>query len=177
MRKRRKSKLGVLIDLTSLLDVIFIILMIVVSNQMKQSQDLKEYQNNVKQLQDSVEVEKRVYQDQVDTVENLNEYVWTISVNASFDVDTITNRTIRMVKNAEDAEEFQLVGANVSEAMNRFEQRLREHIEESRDAFVLLSLNEKDERILYRDEQAILRIFEELLEEYPSVHVKRGKEE
>ena len=61
---------------------------------------------------------------------------------------------------------------NTSVAYGDFEQFLSEFIESNADKPVLLSLNEGDENILYRDEMRIMEIFNGLSDRYDNVYIK-----
>ena len=73
---------------------------------------------------------------------------------------------------AEPSEPIDLVGEDVSEAMQRFKNELEKYVQENEDYPVILSLNENDEKILYRDEKKIKDIFGELVATYTNVYIR-----
>lgn len=168
MRKKRRNNLDILIDLTSLLDVIFIILLIVVCNQQYLNNKLSEESLKAENVVAEAEASKALYLDQIDTIQNYNEL---LSVYASYDPSTVTERHIRVLKNEQDIKTFDLTGNNVSAPLEEFKDYMVTYIENNPEKPVVLSLNDHDENILYRDEKAIKKIFEEL-SEYPNVYLK-----
>ena len=254
MRLKRHSNRDILIDLTSLLDVIFIILLVVFANQrnvtnIKQNEqveaqilleqhdaeateaqaELLEQIDELKAQSDAREAEAdkqldiaqaalseseeqmslklaelqaenddklaemqaqtdeqlarlqsetekanaqyALYSDRIDTMDNLNRYVWAVSVYADYEPATVTERHIRVLRDGEEIEQFDLVGNDTKEAFAQFKQCLEDYIDRNSNRPVILSLNENDEHILYRDEQAILQIFNEL-SDYGNVYLK-----
>lgn len=168
MRKKRRNNLDILIDLTSLLDVIFIILLIVVCNQQYLNDKLSKESVEAESVMAEAQAAKALYLDQIDTVQNYSEL---LSVYASYDSQNVTQRHIRVLKNEQDIVTFDLLGNNVSETLAEFKDYMLTYISNNPEKPVVLSLNDKDENILYRDEKAIKAIFEEL-SEYPNVYFK-----
>ena len=173
MRRKRNGVRGdVLIDLTSLLDVIFIILLVVMWGQNTTKDQLKQQQAEVEQAKAQTEEEYRLYKDQLETADNLNRYVWVASIRVPYDASDVTRRTILILKEGEEMERFELVGNNVAASVEAFRKSLIGYIEKNEDRPVILSLNEKDENILYRDEVMVNEIFTELMKEYTNVYIK-----
>lgn len=168
MRKKRRNNLDILIDLTSLLDVIFIILLIVVCNQQYLNDKLSKESVEAESVMAEAQAAKALYLDQIDTVQNYSEL---LSVYASYDSQNVTQRHIRVLKNEQDIVTFDLIGNNVSETLAEFKDYMLTYISNNPEKPVVLSLNDKDENILYRDEKAIKAIFEEL-SEYSNVYFK-----
>lgn len=168
MRKKRRNNLDILIDLTSLLDVIFIILLIVVCNQQYLNNKLSEESTKAESVVAEAEAAKALYLDQIDTIQNYNEL---LSVYASYDPATVTERYIRVLRNDEEIETFTLMGNNVDGTLSEFKEYMNKYIQNNPEKPVVLSLNDRDENILYRDEKSIKKIFEELAE-YPNVYLK-----
>lgn len=182
MRRQRKhhSKGDILIDLTSLLDVIFIILMIVTYNQQNatskeqlqlqvQQKEIEEQWKDATEKRDEAEAQRQLYSDQVNTVDNL----CLISVNARYETDNVTVRHISILKNGEDIEEGpDMIGNNTDESLDKLKEILKEYIDLNKEKPIILSLNENDEKILYRDEKAIKEIFDELKNDYANVYLK-----
>lgn len=183
MKKRRhRAKADILIDLTSLLDVIFIVLLVVIGRQM----NLTERQ--AEQVQAAAAVEEamakaqeaqatyELYMDQVDTAETIGQYVCVISVNAYYDEADITERHIKVFRKG-DADPFatiDLKGENVEKSLNQLKSVIEEYATKNDDLPVILTLNENDEKILYRDEKAIRGIFQDLadMDTLPNVFLK-----
>ena len=179
-RRRHRAKSDILIDLTSLLDVIFIVLLVVMARQHvmteKQAEQI-EAGMSVEEAQ-TLEAEARakyeLFLDQTEMTDQLNQYVYAITVTSTYSEEDVTKRKIWFLKkgDAEPSEPIDLVGEDVSEAMQRFKNELEKYVQENEDYPVILSLNENDEKILYRDEKKIKDIFGELVATYTYVYIR-----
>lgn len=179
MKRRHRAKSDILIDLTSLLDVIFIILLVVIfrqqsltEKQLSQAENANAVMEDASALADEANAKYELYMDQLETADQLNQYVWAVSVYASYSSDNVTERHIRILREGEEIETFDLRGTNVQDALVQFRDTLENYVKEHSDQPVILSLNEKDEKILYRDEKEIRKIFDYLSEEYGNVFIK-----
>ena len=172
MRRRRNRRDELIIDLTSLLDVIFIILLVVICSQQLTKMKYEDRQQVAENTVRDAEAVKELYEDQMETQDNLNEYVLKVSVYADFNPEQVTIRKIRILKESQEIESYDLIGADTAEAYAAFEADLVKYIQENSEKPIIFSLNEGDEKILYRDEKAILGIFEKLCDEYTNVYIK-----
>lgn len=176
-KKRRGTKSDIIIDLTSLLDVMFIILLVVLCGQLNVRDRLSQTQSDTEQLHEQVKNEYQLYADWVDTEDNLHKYVWAASVVVPYNKEEVTQREIKLLKEGSEIESFPLIGTEVSDSIAAFRNSLVEFIKENKDQPVILSLNEADDNILYRDEVMVNEIFTELSKEYPNVYIKRNVSE
>lgn len=172
MRRRRNKRDDLIIDLTSLLDVIFIILLVVMCSQQLTKWDYESQEQIAAEKIRDAEAKSELYQDQMETHDKLNEYVLKLSVYSDFNPEQITVRKVRILKELEAIQTIDLIGADTADAFAKLEKSLADYIAENSDKPVILSLNEGDEKILYRDEKAILAIFEKLSESYTNVYIK-----
>ncbi|MBP5264290.1 MAG: hypothetical protein J6Z33_07965 [Lachnospiraceae bacterium] len=184
MKRRHRAKSDILIDLTSLLDVIFIVLLVVIGRQMNLTDQQAE------QVKAGIAVEEAtaqaevahakysLYLDQLDTADTLNQMVCALTVYCYYSENDVTERYVEILRKG-DAEPTMITmrGENVSAALQSVKNAIIEYVQDNHEFPVILSLNEGDERILYRDEKAIKKIFEELSvsADYPNVYVKYGK--
>lgn len=171
-RTRRGGKGDVLIDLTSLLDVIFIILLIVMWGQNTLETNLKQAQAETEAAKTQTEEERKLYEQQLEISDNINQYVFAVSVVVPYDKEDVTHRTIQILKEGEEIESFELVGKNVRDSVEAFQNCLVKYVEANKDRPVILSLNEHDDNILYRDEVMVTDIFYELTKEYDNVYIR-----
>lgn len=171
MRRRKKNN-DLVIDLTSLLDVIFILLLVILCGEQLAKQEYITKEQQASEVVQEAEAAKGLYEDQMELSDNINNYVCAISVYSDYNPDQITVRKVRILKENEEIESYDLIGADTKEAYEAFAKRLAEYVEASAEQPVILSLNEGDEKILYRDEKAILQIFEQLSDEYENVYIK-----
>lgn len=170
-RKRGGSGRDVLIDLTSLLDVMFIILLIVMWGQNNTEGNLEKARAEAEQAKAKTEAEYRLYADQLDIADHINQYVCAVSVMVPFNEEDVTQRQIQILKEGEVIESFDLVGNNVSASVEAFKKSLTEYIQKNNGRPIILSLNENDDYILYRDEVMVTELFLELAKEYNNVYV------
>lgn len=175
-RKRRNAGDEVFIDLTSLLDVIFILLLVVICSYQFEKQK-NEQENAVAQEAMSTaiaeaEADSQAYSDMIDTESNLQKYVWAASIVVPYDPDEITKRHIKVLTEDTEIISIDLVGNDVEGGIQEFEDTLTDYIKRHSDRPVILSLNENDDKILYRDETAIKDVLDELSAAYNNVYIK-----
>lgn len=176
--RRKHSKSDIVIDLTSLLDVIFIFLLVFLLNQqsyerkiVEQTQRLESQIAQAEAQSEEAQSLMSLYYDQQDSLGKGDLYFLPISVDSSYNESRISERTVRILVRGEQVQEFKISGKETNSQFEAVKKYLSEKIAGS-DLPVLLSLNEQDERILYRDEKAIKAIFSELRDEYTNVFEK-----
>lgn len=171
MRGKREDGGNILIDLTSLLDVIFIVLLVVLCSGQISSQQVVKQKIEMEKKEAEADQKESLYSQQLNTVEELQQYVMIISVDASYDPSNIKERKVEVLisGNIQPDTLPPLIGENTEEALNQLEEKLNAYIEENEDKQIILSLNENDDRILYRDEMAIMNIFEKIWNEHRNV--------
>jgi len=89
-----------------------------------------------------------------------------------YDEQDVTKRTILVLKEGKEIERFELVGNNVTDSVEAFRKSLTGYIEANQDKPIILSLNEEDDYILYRDEIMVTDIFLELAKKYNNVYIR-----
>lgn len=171
-RKRRGSGRDVLIDLTSLLDIMFIILLVVLWGQSNKHEELTKIQAEAEDAKVQAEMEYKLYEQQLEVADTVNQMVWAATVMVPYNEQDVTVRTIQVLKEGEEIERFELVGNHVEDAVAAFKECMIGYIEANKDRPVILSLNEKDDTILYRDEVMVTDIFYELTKEYNNVYIR-----
>lgn len=173
MRKKRGgSGKDVLIDLTSLLDVMFIILLIVMWGQNHTEGKLEKSQAEAEYAQVQAEAEYKLYEQQLEIADNLNQYVWAVSIVVPYDKNDVTQRKIQVLKEDEEIESFSLVGNNIADSVEDFRESLDGYVTKNADKPVIFSLNEEDDNILYRDEVMVNEILTELVKKYNNVYIR-----
>ncbi len=172
MKRRHRVKSDIVIDLTSLLDVVFIVLLVVICRQHILTDSQQEKMEDVEAREVLAQEKYELYMDQLETADQLNQYVWAVSVYARYSSEKVTERHISVLREGQEIESFELRGENVSGTLEAFRKSLESYITEHAEQPVILSLNEDDEKILYRDEKAINRIFAELASAHENVFIK-----
>ncbi len=176
MRRSGRRRNDILIDLTSLLDVIFILLMVVLARQQISGMDLQDQTAKLKEQEAALQAEKaetmdeyRLYSAQND----LTEKMVIISVTATFDPENPRERSLKILKNGNDRPEvFTLSGGNTKEAFDKFEEQLVSYVREAGGLPVVLSLADDGSEILYRDAQRIQEIFNSLSRLSDDVYIR-----
>ena len=185
--KKRNSVTDFVIDLTSLLDVIFIVLLIVMCGQKLLSDDTKQAAAKAEALREEADASLResealadYYRQHTEAFENTEQFVRFVDVVAYFDSSTrISDRTVIVTAGIDDSTElvkFAVTAANEEEGYAKLQSYLTGIIESASEGgntvTVILSLNRGEESILYRDETAIGNIFDYLAGQYDNVFTR-----
>ena len=176
MRRNRRNGAGdTVIDLTSLLDVIFIILLAIFVGQKdsydKQLEEAEAREAAANQNVQAARTSKAQYDNLKKTSDHLNEYVYIISISAVFDETDVKKRTISLMSDDGMEMSFPLIGSD-TDAYDDMKDGLEEYIGAHSGSPVILALNSDDEDILYRDEKKISDILFSLSSEHENVYVK-----
>lgn len=172
MRKRREKRGNIVIELTSLLDVIFIVLLIVLCGQYGANADLNEQLAEAQSISEETAVIQELYADMLDTEDSLGQLVFAAAIAVPYDKEDVTKREIKILAEGSDIQSFSLLGNDTEASVEAFRNTLTGFVETYRDKPVILSLNEGDDKILYRDEKMVKGILEELLAAYDNVYIK-----
>ena len=185
MKSRLTDKLKNSIELTSLLDVIFIILMVVVCNQQINMQEktseaervmieAQQMQDAALQMQDEASIaisDKKLYQEQLDTLENADQLIGSITVRVDYMPSEPQNRTIKILSSTGE-QTIDLTPANTAAAYERMEEQLEKAITENAGKPVFIAVEDKE--ILYRDLNMTSDIVDGLMDLYDNVYRKKG---
>ncbi len=177
---RRNNKKEVVLDLTSLLDVIFIVLLIVMSRQQLLSDKAQltedDYNNKISEqeaISESANAAYEMYTEQLETYENINSYAPIVVIYSDYMSYDPTERTVRIkFGDAEIEEVGKLYSGTVGNTFDILNEKLQDYIEKNTDKPILISLNAGETGILYRDEVAIFDVIEDLRETYPNIYMK-----
>lgn len=179
MRRNRRRNGDVAIDLTSLLDVIFIILLVVLCYASSLSDNAKSQQEDLDRQIESADNARNAYSDMVEEADALTEYVGMILVRIPPDSKDYTKRTIILLekdKKQENGENelvsYLLEGNNTSTEFDSLRSSIEKYIEDHSGRPVIISINDEDTDILYRDEKAVIAMTQELQKKYDNVYVK-----
>ena len=187
MKNKHWKKINTAVELTSLLDVIFIVLMIVVCNQQI---NLTERQTELEQQTVRAEAmmqEAQAKQDEASEViasqrmddaqlENYNELMQnSIVVYVDYTPSDITTRRIRIRLGDEDLPVISVTPGNSDLAFNEFEKTLENRVEEMKDSPMIITIDTTN--ILYRDEVRVNEIIERLSQNHSNLFFKVISEE
>lgn len=173
MRRKKKRNGDVIIDLTSLLDVIFIVLLVVICYASSLSSNYIEQEENANIKIEEAENAKNVYNDMMAEGDSLLDFVGIIVVRIPPKENDYTKRTIYVLENGEnELVEYQLEGNKTSEQFDELRNYIEKYIEEHEGRPVIISLNDTDEDILYRDEKLVSNMINELQAEHNNIYRK-----
>ena len=170
MKHKLGKKLNTVVELTSLLDVIFIILMIVICNQQinleEKGHDLEAaYEeaaeakaeaevvlSEAEDLQAEAEAEKRLFEEHREKFEDVMSQMTTVTVIIDYQPSNPKTRTIRLIVDDEKPETITITPETADDGFTKFEEKLEDLVAaaEAEDRPVVISIDMA--RILYRDE-------------------------
>ncbi|MCR5775544.1 MAG: biopolymer transporter ExbD [Lachnospiraceae bacterium] len=162
MRKKHDKTGNILLDLTPILDVIFIMLLIFVSES-----------RITKAESDKIISENAVAKEEYETRNQaMDEYYTFVDVIATYEADTPENRVIYLYGDPDAPEEIVLKGRDVEAGYEELMNDLTFYVESNPGKPVVFALNQNNENMLYRDEQRIKEMFESLKDLSDDVYVK-----
>ncbi|MDO4808648.1 MAG: hypothetical protein Q4A04_01595 [Eubacteriales bacterium] len=170
MKHRLKNKLNTVVELTSLLDVIFIVLMIVICNQQinleekghdvetayEEAAEVKAEAeaalSEAEDLRAEAEAEKALFEEHLEKFEDVSSQMTTVTVIIDYQPSNLRTRTIRLVADADTPETITITPETENDAYTKFEEKLEDLVTqaEASDKPVVISIDMT--RILYRDE-------------------------
>ncbi|MBQ0145729.1 MAG: hypothetical protein KBS51_01225 [Lachnospiraceae bacterium] len=179
MKNRFSGKLKNTIELTSLLDVIFIVLMIVICNQQinmtAKEESAKIAVEEAADMQAEARAEKELYEQHRDTYAEINEQMEIITVYVDYKPSDIKNREIRIMANDEELPRITVSPSNSGDAYRQFENALESRIKNAEDAGKPAIISIDTTQILYRDERAVQEIIDGLFDRHDNLFSKKIK--
>ena len=181
VRKEKKKSIGqYIIDLTPLLDVIFILLIVVLCYQDNFSSEARaeiaaadEKVADITDEKARTDGENTLLSQQLETYENLNNYVDVITIYSNYQPSNRKYRNVYVQINAGDVWEKELNPSNEKAVWSECKEYIEETLADNDEKPVVLSV--KDEKMLYRDEQSIEKLYADL--ELKNKYVKNDPEE
>lgn len=180
MKRLRRKPVNVLVDMSALLDIIFILLLVVFSNYLltkntaetdldRQKEQAVEREAQAQEAQKEADNVKKTYQQMMETFG----YTGNVVVRAFYDEADPTKREVYLLfDDADDPEKFVLEGNAVSDTYDVIKTKISRYVRDHSENPVILSLNSGEKDILYRDEVKILSMFEELRVNFSNVYVR-----
>ena len=179
-RKKPGSLGRLLIDLTPLLDVVFLVLIVVLAGQDnynteadRKYAEAEQYVKEAAEKIDETEAENSVLTEQMDAYSSLNEFFNVVTVYAAYSRENRKLRTIYIKVNTDDTVTINLNPSNVTSAWSECRNYIEDIIKKDESLPMILSLDlNNSEKMLYRDEQSINDMFMELLGKYPKLNIR-----
>ncbi len=178
LKNKPKTVGQFIIDLTPLLDVIFILLIVVLSFQNTYSKQADEkIETAEKQAEERLEEAAKIeqtakdamaenndhyetVQKQLETYEQMYDYVNVVTVFASYRPSNRKYRTLHVEINAREQWEREINPSNEDRIWDECRAYIEGVLGNSEGVPTIFAI--KDEKMLYRDEQAILALYEDL---------------
>lgn len=168
MRRNKKNHGDLVIDLTSLLDVIFIILLVVIGSGYQNNVNIEAKTDIYKEENKKLAEEKKLYKNAYDT----QDFVCIIPISVPYDEEEVAQRKIVIPEELGfNNDDFVLIGAS-EDGYENFESKISSYIKENNKRPIILSLNENSDDILYRDEKRMNELLMNLSSEYDNVYIK-----
>ena len=182
--KRLRSKQNTQIELTSLLDVIFIVLMIVVCNQQinmtEKTQEARAAVEEAQEMEQSAEdaraeaeAEKALFEEHREMYEEINSQMSIVTVYADYTPSSPSDRSLYLIVDTQSSKKIQVSAGTEKTAFAQLEEELDAAVKTADDAGkpVIISIN--TERILYRDESRLSGIVDDLFRRYDNIYLKQ----
>ncbi len=184
MKKSKFNKNSIDLDLTALLDVIFILLMVVMCYQVsavKSGVETAEQKvAEAEAAKEDAEADVSVLSAQLEAMEEVESKVAFMSVYVGYNPSNITTRYIRFVRsNQEESQEviqeISITPETEEAAYQEFASEFQAFMEANAGKPVLLSLD--DSKILYRDHERMSDLISELEGQYTNLFMNNETEE
>ena len=182
MKHRLGNKLNTVVELTSLLDVIFIVLMIVICNQQINLEEKQESADRMvteaeaeaesilldadairaeaesvlREAEDRMaeaEAEKALFEEHSEKFADVTSQMMTVTVVIDYQPSNLKTRTIRLLADAGQPETITITPETENDAYTEFEEKLETLVAEAEAADKPVVIGIDMKRILYRDEQ------------------------
>ena len=104
--------------------------------------------------------------------DSLSEYFNVVTVYASYSLENRRLRTVYVMVNNEEPVTLNLTPSNTAETWAECKRMIEEVIKKDETLPLILSINSNgDEKMLYRDDEAIYGIFRDLQNAYPDSNI------
>ena len=184
MKKSIWNKNSIDLDLTALLDVIFILLMVVMCYQVSAVksgvEEAEQKAIEAEAAEESAEANAAVLAAQLEAMEEVESKVAFMSVYVGYDPSNITTRYIRFVRSGKEEsqeviQEITITPATEDMSYQEFAAEFQAFMEANAEKPVLLSLD--DSKILYRDHERMSSLIGELEGQYTNLFMNNETEE
>lgn len=161
--------------MTPLLDVIFIVLMVVMCHQTLDSQNAQETIDTLEEKLDDATGKNGIYETQLGAYENANDLVAYVTLYADYETTNPKTRNIRLAYNNDVAfDTITITPTTETESYEKFQEEMEMFLTEKENMPVLIVLD--DSHILYRDQQQLAKILQELDDKHDNLY-QTGKQE
>ncbi len=167
------DKFHIDIDLTSMLDVIFIILMVVMCRQLlSNARDAKTLQETQAELE-AVQADNKLYEMRLHDLENPEEGLARVTLYANYESTSPKIRHLRLMIGDSPAINDMVMMADTEEQVySDFTAGLKAFIAENAEANIPVLLTLDEGNILYRDHLRVESILAELKDEFGNLYIR-----
>ncbi len=174
--RRLTNRANTVFDMTPLLDVIFIVLMVVMCNQLLGTREAQETIQDMSVSLEEAEAENELHKAQLETYENAESIVAYVTLHADYDALDRKTRHIRLAyDNDVTFEEIILSPETETEGYEKLRENMTDFLSGKAGMPVMLTLDQ--DRILYRDQVEISAMLKELAKEFGNLYLTEGQEE
>ena len=172
MKDRRNSdKFNIDLDLTSMLDVIFIILMVVMTSQLLNNAKETATAQELSAELEAAQADNKTYEMRLKDMENPDDRVAFVTLYANFEAADPKTRHIKLLLGEDVAiEDLKLTPDNEDKIYEDFSKRLETYLEGYPDSPVLLTLD--DSNILYRDHVRMEELLASVKEAHSNLYIR-----
>lgn len=166
----KKSIPSLDIDLTPLLDVIFIVLMVVMCHQSLGTQAAEQKIGQLTTALNKAESKNGLLKKQLETFNNADILVAHVTLHADYDLENPKTRHIKFVfNNNVEFEEITITPETEEKSFTALETNMKAFLDNKKDKPVLIALNE--DCILYRDQVKLFQMLTELENQYKNLYI------
>ncbi len=166
----KKSISGLDIDLTPLLDVIFIVLMVVMCHQSLGTQAAEQEIGQLTTKLNESEDNNGLLKIQLESFKNADILVAHVTMRADYETENPKTRHIQVAYNNNTAfEEITITPETEEKSFATFETNMKEFLDKEKGKPVLVALNE--DCILYRDQVKISQLLTRLENQYNNLYM------
>lgn len=166
----KKSIPSLDIDLTPLLDVIFIVLMVVMCHQSLGTQAAEQKIGQLTTALNKAESKNGLLKKQLETFNNADILVAHVTLHADYDLENPKTRHIKFVfNNNVEFEEITITTETEEKSFTALETNMKAFLDNKKDKPVLIALNE--DCILYRDQVKLFQMLTELENQYKNLYI------
>ena len=202
MKHRLKNKLNTVVELTSLLDVIFIVLMIVICNQQINLEEKRESVGRMvteaeaeaetvlreadairteaeavlleaEDARAAAEAERKLFEEHREKFADITNQMMTVTVSIGYQPSNLKTRTIRLIADGGSPETITITPETENDAYTEFEEKLETLVAEAEDADKPVVIGIDMTRILYRDEQRAEEVLSLINERHGNLYYRK----
>jgi len=161
-RNRSKSLRQLIIDLTPLLDVIFILLIVVLCDQDSFIADAKDAAEQVSQQEQALETERETWQERLDAYEKQYSYMNVVNIHVTPSENDRKHRTVYISMGSEKPQTWELDPGRENQVWQKCKEHIENNLSDKSDRITIINI--ENSTMLYRDYEMVKGDFFESLD-------------